>query len=216
MVIGRGDELARIEQLLATARLGTSQVLVIAGEPGIGKTALLEYAVEHAGEMTVLRARGVESESEIPFAGLHALLRPALDRIDELPEPQAAALKGALGLAPGTHSDRFLIGVATLSLLALSAEQRPLLVVVDDAQWVDESSLGAILFAARRVFADALALLIATRPGDELPQGLDGDRAARARSQRGGGGARAARRQAARRPASPTGSSRRRSATRSR
>ena len=92
--------------------------------------------------MTVLRARGVESESEIPFAGLHQLLRPALDRIDELPEPQAAALKGALGLAPGVHSDRFLIGVATLSLLTLSAEQRPLLVVVDDAQWVDESSLG--------------------------------------------------------------------------
>jgi DNA-binding CsgD family transcriptional regulator len=173
MVIGRGEELARIEQLLATARLGTSQVLVIAGEPGIGKTALLEYAVEHAREMTVLRARGVESESEIPFAGLHQLLRPALNRIDELPEPQAAALKGALGLAPGTHSDRFLIGVATLSLLTLSAEQRPLLVAVDDAQWVDESSLGAILFAARRVYADALAVLVATRPGDALPQGLD-------------------------------------------
>ena len=96
MVIGRGDELARIEQLLAAARLGTSQVLVIAGEPGIGKTALLEYAIEHAGEMTVLRARGVESESEIPFAGLHALLRPALDRIDELP---AAAGRGAQGRA---------------------------------------------------------------------------------------------------------------------
>jgi DNA-binding CsgD family transcriptional regulator len=173
MVIGRGEELARIEQLLATARLGTSQALVIAGEPGIGKTALLEYAVEHAREMTVLRARGVESESEIPFAGLHALLRPALDRIGELPEPQAAALRGALGLAPGTHSDRFLIGVATLSLLALSAEQRPLLVTIDDAQWVDQSSLGAILFAARRLFADAIAVLIATRPGDELPQGLD-------------------------------------------
>ena len=82
-------------------------------------------------------------------------------------------MKGALGLAPGTHSDRFLIGVATLSLLALSAEQRPLLVTIDDAQWVDESSLGAILFAARRLFADAIAVLIATRPGDELPQGLD-------------------------------------------
>ncbi len=197
MVIGRGEELARIEQLLASARLGTSQVLVIAGEPGIGKTALLEYAIERAGEMTVLRARGVESESEIPFAGLHALLRPALDRIEELPEPQAAALKGALGLAPGTHSDRFLIGVATLSLLALSAEQRPLLVTIDDAQWVDESSLGAILFAARRLFADAIAVLIATRPGDELPQGLDAVLLERPRPQRRRHRPRAARRQAA-------------------
>jgi DNA-binding CsgD family transcriptional regulator len=166
MVIGRDHEVARIEGLLARARLGTSEVLVISGEPGIGKTALLDYAIERADGMTVLTARGVESEAEIAFAGLSALLRPTLGRLDDLPVPQAAALRGALGLAPGLEGDRFLIGAATLSLLAAHAEQVPVLVVIDDAQWVDESSLGAILFAARRLFADALALVITTRPDD--------------------------------------------------
>ncbi len=170
MLIGRSEELARIEQLLAAARLGTSQVLVISAGPGVGKTVLLEHAVERAHGMVVLRASGVESEAEIPFAGLFALLRPALDRVDALPGPQAAALRGALGLAPGVESDRFLIGAATLSLLAALAEQRPVLVAVDDAQWMDESSLSAILFAARRLFADTVALLVATRPGERIMQ----------------------------------------------
>ena len=107
----------------------------------MGKTALLEHAVERAQGMLVLRARGVESEAEIPFAGLHALLRPAFDRLDALPQPQAAALRAALGLAPGVGGERFLIGAATLSLLAALAEERPVLVAVDDAQWLDESSL---------------------------------------------------------------------------
>ena len=115
MLIGRDPELARIEQLLAAARLGTSETLVLAGGPGMGKTALLEHAVERAQGMLVLRARGVESEAEIPFAGLHALLRPAFDRLDALPQPQAAALRAALGLAPGVGGERFLIGAATLS-----------------------------------------------------------------------------------------------------
>ena len=105
MLIGRGSELARIGQLLAEARLGTSGVLVIAGEPGVGKTALLRHAVEEARGMTVLQDKGVESEAELPFAGLYALLRPAFDRLDALPPRQAAALKGALGLSPGVESD---------------------------------------------------------------------------------------------------------------
>ena len=113
MVIGRGAELARIDRLLASARLGTSEALVVTGEAGIGKTALLEYAVAQASGMTVLRAAGVESESEIPFAGLLTLLRPVLGRIDELPAPQADALRAALGLAAGAGGDRFLIGAAT-------------------------------------------------------------------------------------------------------
>ncbi|MDA0172370.1 AAA family ATPase [Solirubrobacter taibaiensis] len=178
MVIGRGAELAQIDRLLASARLGTSEALVITGEAGIGKTALLEYAVAQASGMTVLRAAGVESESEIPFAGLLTLLRPVLGRIDELPVPQADALRAALGLATGAGGDRFLIGAATLTLLTACAEHSPVLVVIDDAQWIDESSLAAILFAARRLLADALAIVLASRGGPlDLPElalpGLD-------------------------------------------
>ena len=138
---------------------------MITGEAGIGKTALLEYAVAQASGMTVLRAAGVESESEIPFAGLLTLLRPVLGRIDELPAPQADALRAALGLAAGAGGDRFLIGAATLTLLTACAEHSPVLVVIDDAQWIDESSLAAILFAARRLLADALAIVVASRAG---------------------------------------------------
>lgn len=168
MVIGRAEELAHVDRLLASARLGTSEVLAITGEPGIGKTALLDYAVAHATGMTVLRAGGVESESEIPFAGLLSLLRPALHRVDELPAPQATALRAALGLAAGAAGDRFLVGAATLTLLTACAEDAPVLIVIDDAHWLDQSSLAAILFAARRLLADALALLIASRDGHEL------------------------------------------------
>ena len=202
MLIGRDPELARIEQLLAGARLGTSETLVLAGAPGMGKTALLEHAVERAQGMLVLRARGVESEAEIPFAGLHALLRPAFDRLDGLPQPQAAALRAALGLAPGVGGERFLIGAATLSLLAALAEERPVLVAVDDAQWLDESSFGAILFAARRLFADAVAIVIATRaPGGDLPtlalEGLDREASAEVLSRHAGAPAVARRRRTA-------------------
>ncbi|RKQ87978.1 regulatory LuxR family protein [Solirubrobacter pauli] len=168
MVIGRAEELAHVDRLLAAARLGTSEVLAITGEPGIGKTALLDYAVAHATGMTVLRAGGVESESEIPFAGLFSLLRPVLHRVDELPPPQATALRAALGLAAGAAGDRFLVGAATLTLLTGCAEDAPVLIVIDDAHWLDQSSLAAILFAARRLLADALALLIASRDGHEL------------------------------------------------
>ena len=174
MLMGRAAERARIERLLAGARLGTSAALVVAGEPGIGKTALLEHAVEHAGDMAVLRARGVEAEAAMPFAGLLALLRPALDRLDGIPAPQAAGLRGALALGPGIVRDRFLIGAATLSLLAAHAERRPVLVAIDDAHWLDESSLDAILFAVRRLLADAVATLIVVRAGTPPIAGLAG------------------------------------------
>jgi predicted ATPase len=165
MLIGRAQQSARIERLLAEARLGTSGVLVVCGEPGIGKTALLQHAVECAGGMAVLRAQGVEPEAEVPFAGLLALLRPALGRLDDIPGPQAAALRTALALELGEERDRFAIGAATLSLLAAYAERQPVLVAIDDAHWLDEPSLAAVAFAGRRLLADAVAVLIATRPG---------------------------------------------------
>src|SRR4051794_23303276 len=170
MFVGRGPERARIAQMLAGARLGTSSVLVVVGEPGIGKTALVEQAVAAAGDMAVLRARGVPQEADVPFAGLFALLRPALARLDDLPAPQAAALRTALALEAGEERDRFAIGAATLGLLAAHAEHRPVLVVVDDAHWLDAASLAAVTFAARRLLADAVAVLIATRPDG----GVDG------------------------------------------
>ena len=165
MLMGRVPECARIERLLAGARLGTSGVLVIVGEPGVGKTALLEHAIARADGMAVLRARGAEPEIDVPFGGLLALLRPALGRLDALPGPQAAALRTALALERGGERDRFAIGAATLSLLAAHAERQPVLVVVDDAHWLDEPSLAAVTFAAGRLLADAAAVLIASRPG---------------------------------------------------
>lgn len=165
MFFGRTHELARIERTLAAARLGTSGVLVVSGDAGIGKTALLEQAVALADGMLVLRARGVQQEADVPFAGLLSLLRPVLGHLDVLPEPQARALRVALALDAGQERDRFAIGAATLGLLATAAEARPLLVAIDDAQWLDDASLAAVAFAARRLLADAAAAIIATRPG---------------------------------------------------
>ena len=172
MLLGRDDERLALDRLLAEARGGRSGVLALVGEPGIGKTALLEYAAERAEGMRVLRARGVESEAEIPFAGLVELLRPALPALDRIPAPQSSALAGALALAPATAGDRFAIGAATLSLLSASAEDGPLLLLIDDAHWLDRSSAGALLFAARRLFADPIALVIAALEGE--PSLLDG------------------------------------------
>src|SRR5687768_13493672 len=135
MLIGRETELAGLGKLLVAARLGTSGALVVRGEAGIGKTALLEQAAAMAGDFRVLRATGIESEAELPYATLHQLLRPLEDRIDQLAEPQARALRGALGLGDGQEADRFLVGVGTLTLLADAAEERPLLAVLDDAGW---------------------------------------------------------------------------------
>ena len=189
MLLGRDHERQQIDQVLARAQVGMSATLVLAGEPGIGKTALLGYAAEHAGRMRLLRARGVESEAQIPFGSLLELIRPALTMLEKIPAPQAAALEGALALRSGAGHDRFAVGAATLSLLAAYAEQAPVAVLVDDAQWIDGSSAQALLFAFRRLVADPIAVLVAVREGEpslidgaDLPVlrigGLTGDEAA--------------------------------------
>jgi len=172
MLLGRDHERQRIDQALAMARSGTSATLALAGEPGIGKTALLSYAAEQAAGMQLLRARGIESEAQIPFGSLLELIRPALRMLEKIPEPQAAALEGALALRPATARDRFAVGAATLSLLAAYAEEGPVLVLVDDAQWLDGSSAQALLFAFRRLVADPIAAVVAVREGE--PSLLDG------------------------------------------
>ena len=163
MLIGRETEMAGLGRLLDAARGGTSGALVLRGEAGIGKTALLQHAVEAAGDFQVLRATGIEYEAELPYAALHQLLRPLEDRIDTLAEPQARALRGALGLAHEREADAFLVGVGVLTLLADAAEERPLLAVLDDAAWFDHESAHALGFTARRLRAEGVVLLFAVR-----------------------------------------------------
>ncbi|WP_149261392.1 AAA family ATPase [Actinomadura sp. K4S16] len=180
MMVGREAEQAVLDGLLDEARAGRSGALVLRGQPGIGKSALLEYAVARADGLRVLRTAGIESEAELPFAGLHLLLGPVLDRVDVLPERQAAALRSAFGLGPAGQDGPLLVGLAVLSLLA---DLAPLLCVVDDAQWLDQASAEALTFAARRVQREGVVLLFAVRGGGrtrldgmrELPLwGLDG------------------------------------------
>jgi DNA-binding CsgD family transcriptional regulator len=172
MLLGRADEQREIQLVLARARSGASAVLALAGEPGIGKTALLDYAAQDAAGMRLLRARGIESEAQIPFGSLLELIRPALVLLDKIPAPQAAALEAALALRPAAAQDRFAVGAATLSLLAAYAEETPVTVLVDDAQWLDGPSAVALLFAFRRMVADPIAVLVAVREGE--PSLLDG------------------------------------------
>src|SRR5262249_33153284 len=169
VLYGRDSERARLGELLEAARLSRSGVLVLRGEPGIGKTALLEDTRDRAADMHVLTARGVESESELPFAALHQLLRPALDHVDRLPGPQAAALQGALGLGEGSGEERFLVFAATLSLLSELAERRPVLCLVDDAHWLDAASADALRFVARRLDAEGIVMLFAPARGMSAP-----------------------------------------------
>jgi DNA-binding CsgD family transcriptional regulator len=163
MLFGRELEIERIDDALGAARSGRSGALVVRGEAGIGKSALLEAAVERAGDMRVLQAVGVESEVEIAFSGLHELLRPALPLLDTLPDAQAAALRAALALGADESSDRLALFGGTLSLLANVADAQPLLCVVDDAHWLDDASGAALTFAARRLDRDGIALLFGVR-----------------------------------------------------
>ena len=172
MLLGRDHEQRALGRLLENARVGGSGVLAISGEAGIGKSALLAYAQEQATGMNVLRARGVQSEAHIPFAGLFELLRPALPCIGQIPGPQAAALESALALRPASAPGRFAVGAATLSLLAAYSEAAPVAVLVDDAHWLDGSSADALLFAFRRLVADPVAVVLAMRRGE--PSLLDG------------------------------------------
>jgi AAA ATPase domain len=162
---GREAELEIIDSLLAGARQGRSGAVVVRGEAGIGKTALLDHAAEAARRMLVLRVAGVETEAELTFAGLHLLLRPVLGRVGALPAPQAAALRGAFGLSEGSDADRFLVGLGVLSLLSELAEDQPVLCLVDDAHWLDTASADALVFTARRLEAEGVVMVLAARDG---------------------------------------------------
>jgi DNA-binding CsgD family transcriptional regulator len=163
MFVGREVERAQIEHLLREAREGRGGALLVRGEAGVGKTALLQQAVEGAADFRVLRALGVEAEAELPFAAVHELVGPVVDFIDGLPEPQARAIKAALALEDTEDPDRFSAYAATLGLLAAAASERPLLCAVDDAHWLDTASGEAFAFAARRIEHDPIAMVFSTR-----------------------------------------------------
>jgi tetratricopeptide (TPR) repeat protein len=166
---GRRAECDVLNGLLEGVRGGRSAVLVVWGEAGVGKTALLDYAVESAPDLRSVRAAGVESEMELAFAGLHQLCGPMLDRLGRLPGPQRDALRIAFGLEAGPAPDRFLVGLAVLRLLSEAAEDRPLVCVVDDVQWLDRASVQVLAFAARRLLAEAVLVIFAARePGADL------------------------------------------------
>src|SRR3954447_3972592 len=169
---GRRDELAMLDGLLDDARAGRSGVLVLRGEAGIGKTGLLAHVIASASEVTLLRAVGVESEMELPFAALHQLCAPVDGFVDRLPAPQRAALAITFGVSAGAAPDRFLVALATLSLLSEAAQERPLLCVIDDAQWLDRASAQVLAFVGRRLLAEPVALLIAVRDTTDAFVGL--------------------------------------------
>src|SRR3984957_6870008 len=165
----RRAECGVLDRLINAVRAGGSRVLVVCGEPGVGKSALLDYLAGRASGCRVVRAAGVESEMELAFAGLHQLLAPVLDRLGGLPGPQQEALRTAFGLSSGPAPDRFLVGLAVLGLVSEVAGQRPLVCVVDDEQWLDRASVQALGFVARRLAADPVGLAFAARvPGAEL------------------------------------------------
>ena len=197
MLYGRDAERSYLGELLQGVRDFHSAALVIRGEAGIGKSALLEDARAQAADLRVLSCQGVESEAHLPFAAVDQLLRPIVGHLEALPERQADALRGALGLAQGGSDERFLVAVAILSLLADAAERGPLLCVIDDAHWLDDASADALAFVARRLGADGILMLFATREGEArrfeasgLPElqlgGIDADDARALMDQRTG------------------------------
>jgi predicted ATPase len=160
---GRRSEREELERLLDAVRAGESTALVVRGEPGVGKTALLDYLADQATDFRVARAVGVQSEMELAFSALHQLLAPMLDRMERLPDPQRDALRTCFGLSPGPPPDRFFIGLAVLNLLSDVAEVQPLLCLIDDEQWLDEASAQVFAFVARRLQAESVALVFAAR-----------------------------------------------------
>ena len=166
---GRDQECTLLDELVSSVRRGESRSLVLRGEAGIGKTALLEYLIESASDLKVARATGVESEMELAFASLQQLCASLLDRLERLPAPQRDALRIVFGLSAGPAPDRFLVGLAVLTLVSEAAERGPLLCVVDDAQWLDQTSALTLAFVARRLLAEPVGLVFAARePGEEL------------------------------------------------
>jgi DNA-binding CsgD family transcriptional regulator len=172
--IARRHERSTLDGLIQAVRRGESRVLVLRGEAGIGKTALLEYVSEHAAGSRVVRAAGVESEMELAYSGLHQLCAPVLDHLHRLPVPQRNALATVFGLSGDQAPDRFLVGLATLTLFAEVAEEQPLVCIVDDAQWLDQASVQILGFVARRLLAEQVAILCAARmgTGDDVLAGL--------------------------------------------
>ncbi|MFG1931272.1 AAA family ATPase [Mycobacterium sp. NPDC048908] len=163
VLIGRRAECVALDQLLDGVRAGASQVMVVHGEPGAGKTALLEYVDGRAAGCRVIRAGGVESEMELAYAGLHQLCAPMLDLLDGLPTPQRNAVRTAFGLSSGPAPDRLLVGLTVLSMYSDAADEQPLMCVIDDLQWLDVASAQILTFVARRVVAEPVALILATR-----------------------------------------------------
>ncbi|MET0818067.1 MAG: ATP-binding protein, partial [Solirubrobacteraceae bacterium] len=168
VLLDRAAECDALDGVLASARAGESAVLVMRGEPGVGKTALMHHCARKAAGFRVARLAGVESEMELPLAALHQLCGPMLDHLDALPAPQQRALCVAFGLAAGDPPDPFLVALATLSLLAEVASERPLLCLVDDAQWLDAASAQTLGFVARRLLAESVAVVIAIRDEPEI------------------------------------------------
>src|SRR3954451_3416251 len=166
--LGRSEECDVLDRLLETARGGKSAVLVIRGEAGIGKTALVRYAAQQADGFRVAQIAGVEAEMELPFAGLHRLCAPMLGQLDALPDPQQNALRVSFGLSSGDAPDRFLVALSVLTLLAEVAAERPLLCLVDDAQWLDAATSQVLGFVARRLLAESVAIVLTVRePGED-------------------------------------------------
>src|ERR1700742_1675175 len=163
MLLGRLTEQAALGQLMEAGRGGHSGALVLHGEAGVGKTALLEDAIASATGMRIARVAGVESEMELAYAALQQLCAQMLDGLDRLPDPQREALGVVFGLRAGEAPDRFLVGLAALSLLGDAGSKQTLLCVIDDAQWLDRASAQAMGFVARRLFAEQVALVVATR-----------------------------------------------------
>ncbi|MBF8184174.1 AAA family ATPase [Nonomuraea sp. K274] len=172
MLDPRRAECDRLDRLMTAVRAGESQCLVLRGEPGVGKSALLDYLVRQAVGCRVVRAAGVRSEMELPYAAAHQLCAPMLERLDRLPEPQRNALSTAFGLSAGPSPDRFLVGLAVLTLLADVAGEQPLVCVIDDAQWLDSASAQVLAFAARRLFGESVACVFAAGGGG--PHDLSG------------------------------------------
>ena len=166
---GRRRECDALDRCIAAAREGQGNALVVRGEPGVGKSVLLDYLVEHSSGCRVERLAGVESEMELAFAGLHQLCAPLLDHVKKLPEPQRDALATAFGLSSGPPPSQFLVGLAVLTLLAEVGDEQPLVCAFDDVQWLDRVSAESLLFVGRRLVAEHVALVFAVRePSDHL------------------------------------------------
>jgi hypothetical protein len=173
-LLGRQSERAALDLLLSAVCAGESQTLVLRGEAGVGKSALLEYLAERAAGCRMLEAVGVEAEMELAYAGLHQLCAPLMDRLDPLPAPQRDALATAFGLQAGEAPDRFLVSLAVLSLFGDAAEEQPVICLVDDAQWLDRASAQVLGFVARRLQAESVALVFGLRQPsqDDVLHGL--------------------------------------------